>query len=126
MTHEPIRKTLAAYQSACILSDARRLALDNFYGECNPEAIAALLADLDRATAEVQEQARLNGMGSEREAALLAQVDRVTRERDASLRALRLAKDALTNSTVLDHERDWPLHRIATESVDAALGAEGV
>ncbi len=52
MTHEPIRKALAALESASILSPARRIELDNFYAECNPEAIAALLADLDRVTRE--------------------------------------------------------------------------
>lgn len=44
--------------------------------------IESLRAQLAAANAEVQEQARLNGMGAEREAKLRAQLEEVTRERD--------------------------------------------
>lgn len=47
--------------------------------------IDALRADVARLTHEVHEQARLNGMGSEREAALLAKVDALTLERDVAV-----------------------------------------
>ena len=43
--------------------------------------------ELTRLTAEVEEQARLNGMGAERELALLAKVERLTAE-NARLRGL--------------------------------------
>ena len=48
------------------------------------DEIESLRAQLAAANAEVQEQARLNGMGSEREAKLLAQLAEVTKERDAA------------------------------------------
>lgn len=43
---------------------------------------AALLRRIPGLEAEVQEQARLNGMGAERELALMAQVSRLEAERD--------------------------------------------
>ena len=43
---------------------------------------AALLHRIPELEAEVQEQARLNGMGAERELALMAQVSRLEAERD--------------------------------------------
>ena len=43
---------------------------------------AALLRRIPELEAEVQEQARLNGMGAERELALMAQVSRLEAERD--------------------------------------------
>ena len=42
-----------------------------------------LLDRLERAESECLEQARLNGMGSEREAALMAKLEAVEKERDA-------------------------------------------
>lgn len=45
-------------------------------------AAAALLRRIPELEAEVQEQARLNGMGAERELALMAQVSRLEAERD--------------------------------------------
>jgi|GEM_PF-2118102 len=41
---------------------------------------------------EVEEQARLNGMGSQREAKLLAEIDRLKRERDSLLRGEYICK----------------------------------
>ena len=43
---------------------------------------ATLRAEVERLTIEVNEQARCNGMGAERELSLLAQVERLTSERD--------------------------------------------
>jgi hypothetical protein len=40
-----------------------------------------------------------------------------------ALPALRLARDALTNSTLLDHERDWQLHHQASSAVVDAIDA---
>ena len=47
-----------------------------------PRQAAALLRRIPDLEAEVQEQARLNGMGAERELALMAQVSRLEAERD--------------------------------------------
>jgi hypothetical protein len=55
-------------RSASVVRDAIRAA-------CNPTAIRALLQRMDEAEAEVQEQARLNGMGAERELAPRARLD---------------------------------------------------
>lgn len=46
-----------------------------YIAACHPEAIRALLAERDMLETEVMEQARLNGMGSEREARLMAERD---------------------------------------------------
>lgn len=51
----------------------------------DPVALAALLqAQVDVLTAELHEEARINGMGGEREAALLARVEVLTKERDVA------------------------------------------
>jgi hypothetical protein len=51
-----------------------------FIAAANPAAILALLDELGAAHNEILEQARLNGMGSEREAALLAEREQLSRE----------------------------------------------
>lgn len=62
---------------------------------------------------ECNEQARLNGMGAEREARLIAEVERLRTERDA------LAKDAARYRWLAaDHSLAWE------EEIDAAM-AEG-
>jgi chromosome segregation ATPase len=52
-----------------------------------------LLEELAAASNEAQEQARLNGMGSEREAKLIAELERVTAERDELRLLLSKARD---------------------------------
>ena len=59
------------------------LPLAKFYAAANPAAIDELLDRLERAESECLEQARLNGMGSEREAALMAKLEAAEKERDA-------------------------------------------
>ena len=49
----------------------------------NPSAVIELLDRLEAAEADALEQARLNGMGSEREAKHLAQIAALEKERDA-------------------------------------------
>ena len=53
-----------------------------FYAASNPSAVIELLDRLEAAEADALEQARLNGMGSEREAALMAKLEAAERERD--------------------------------------------
>lgn len=48
--------------------------------------LATVTAERDAALAEVNEQTRVNGMGSEREARLLSERDAARRERDAAVR----------------------------------------
>lgn len=57
----------------------------------NPAAITELLDRLEAAESDALEQARLNGMGSEREAALMAKLEVAEKERDE----LRADLDAL-------------------------------
>ena len=53
-----------------------------FASSTPPLAILELLDRLEAAESECLEQARLNGMGSEREAALMAKLEAAERERD--------------------------------------------
>lgn len=61
-------------------------------------------AELRRLSAEVDEQCRLNGMGSEREAALMARVDRLRAVNAELLEALRLAEAGLADIGDADRE----------------------
>ena len=58
------------------------LPLAKFYAAANPATINELLDRLEAAESEALEQARLNGMGSEREAALMAKLEAA--EKDAA------------------------------------------
>ena len=66
-----------------IVRGLRRIAEEGyrFAGDAADE-IERLRASLEEAEAECFEQARLNGMGSEREAALMAKLEMAERERD--------------------------------------------
>jgi hypothetical protein len=65
--------------------------------------IRAQAAEIARLTAEVDEQARLNGMGAEREAALRGEVERLTAavaalaQREAECARLRMALETIAN-----------------------------
>ena len=67
-----------------------------FIAAANPAAVSELLDRLEAAEAEALEEARLNGMGSEREAKHLAQIAALEKERDA----LRTALDALRGKAI--------------------------
>jgi hypothetical protein len=53
-----------------------------FISAANPAAVSELLDRLEAAKSDALEQARLNGMGSEREAKHLAQIAALEKERD--------------------------------------------
>ena len=53
-----------------------------FVSSVTPLAVLELLDRLEAAESDALEQARLNGMGSEREAALMAKLEAAERERD--------------------------------------------
>jgi len=55
----------------------------DFIAAANPAAISELLDRLESAESEALEEARLNGMGSERETALIAKLEVAEKERDA-------------------------------------------
>lgn len=114
MTYEPIRKAVECFDSG-------------FIGVPYDE-LKDLLADLDRANAEVQEQARLNGMGSEHEAALLALVERVTRERDEALKDARRYRMVRRGQhwSVINGIGDTLRGEELDAAIDAALGDVGV
>lgn len=57
------------------------------------DEIGRLRAAIAAAEAETLEQARLNGMGAERELALLARAEKAERERDAAREALHRIND---------------------------------
>lgn len=59
-----------------------RKANATFIAAANPAAITELLDRLEAAESDGLEQARLNGMGGEREAALLARLEAAEKERD--------------------------------------------
>ena len=54
----------------------------DFIAAANPAAVIEILDHLEAAESECLEQARLNGMGGEREAALLAKLEAAEKERD--------------------------------------------
>jgi hypothetical protein len=92
-------------------SEALRLAdeMENYFNERGPDA-EAVAAELRRLHAEVQEQCRLNGMGSEREAKLMA-------ENNALLEALRQIAETDPVDAALDPQRAV---RVARAAIDAA------
>jgi len=63
----------SSFEAACL----------DFIAAANPAVINSLLERLEAAEADALEQARLNGMGAEREAALLAKLEAVEKERNA-------------------------------------------
>ena len=54
-----------------------------FIAAANPSTVIELINRLEDAESDALEQARLNGMGSEREAALMAKLEAAEKERDA-------------------------------------------
>lgn len=70
----------------------RRLYTVQQMQKCYEEGCKESAAEIERLTAELHEQARLNGMGSEREAALMAKVERLERE----LAALKTPEPAVS------------------------------
>ena len=56
--------------------------LKDFQEEANPSEVLEILDRLEDAESDALEQARLNGMGSEREAALMAKLEAAEKERD--------------------------------------------
>lgn len=93
-------------------SDDRAEILAEFYAATQSDTIIELLDRLEDAESDALEQARLNDMGSEREAALIAKLEAAEKERD-ELRAknhqyeMRLRKileapeDTMSNSKAL-------------------------
>lgn len=70
-------------------------------GALQPEEVAELLDRLEAAESECLEQARLNGMGSEREAALMAKLEAAEKERDECNRRRLEAADHFAAQTEL-------------------------
>ena len=73
-------------------------------GAIQTEEVAELLDRLEAAEADALEQARLNGMGSEREAALMAKLEAAEKERD-KLKELNSALYTNSNSQVIHNAR---------------------
>lgn len=71
-------------------------------GAVTPEEIHELLDRLEAAESDGLEQARLNGMGSEREAALLSKIEAAEKERD---NARELADTLALALNTSNHER---------------------
>ena len=75
-TYNPVVATAEDDDVVCWEANARLIAA------ANPAVISELLDRLEAAEADALEQARLNGMGSEREAALLSKLEAAEKERD--------------------------------------------
>lgn len=75
----------SSFEAACL----------DFIAAANPAVINSLLERLEAAESDALEQARLNGMGSEREAALMAKLEAAEKERDALRAALRHEADCV-------------------------------
>ena len=74
-TYNPVVATAEDDEVACWDANARLIAA------ANPAVISELLDRLEAAEADALEQARLNGMGSEREAALMAKLEAAKKDR---------------------------------------------
>ena len=83
-------------------------------GAIQTEEVAELLDRLEAAESDALEQARLNGMGSEREAALMAKLEAAEKERDA----LRAKIETAENDTA--HE----LRSLAASALRVVKGWE--
>ena len=75
----------------------------DFIAAANPAAVIEILDRLEAAESECLEQARLNGMGGEREAALMAKLEAAEIERDS---AKKLADSLALALNTSNHERD--------------------
>ena len=84
--------------------------LQDFQKEANPAAITELLDRLEHAESECLEQARLNGMGAEREAALMAKLEAAEKER--GIDEQRIA-DLMEELNRVGHENDALRSKIA-------------
>ena len=78
----------------------------SFIAAANPAAVSELLDRLEAAKSDALEQARLNGMGSEREAKHLAQIAALEKERDA-LRAELGTIGAKVPAEYCAYSKDW-------------------
>ncbi len=86
----------SSFEAACL----------DFIAAANPVAVSELLDRLEAAEAEALEEARLNGMGSEREAKHLAQIAALEKERDA----MRAQLDTISTKVHVEYcaySKDW-------------------
>ena len=84
----------------------------DFIAAANPAAVIEILDHLEAAESEALEEARLNGMGSEREAALIAKLEAAEKERDdakAAAENIALKLDYLRSKleTAKNAQNDW-------------------
>ena len=70
-------------------------------GAIQTEEVAELLDRLEAAESDALEQARLNGMGSEREAALMAKLEAAEKERDALRAKIETAENDAAHQKAL-------------------------
>ncbi len=99
--------------------------------EMSKRAASLAAAELRRLHAEVEEQCRLNGMGSEREAALMAQVERKSeaiqrlwKERD-ELRAVNEELLGALKAMLTNWEEDPAYGSDAADKARAAIAKAG-
>ena len=81
----------SSFEAACL----------DFIAAANPAAVIEILDRLEVAESEALEQARLNGMGSEREAALLAKLEAAEKERDALRAKIETAENDAAHQKAL-------------------------
>ena len=95
--NSPYNQLAICYRNSRALTDAK------FIAAANPAAISELLDRLEAAESDGLEQARLLGMGGEREAALMAKLEAAEKERDSTRKLADSLALALNTS---NHERD--------------------
>ena len=80
-------------------------------GAIQTEEVAELLDRLEAAESDALEQARLNGMGSEREAVLMAKLEVAEKERDWNAERLEDAIEELTalRAKIAEMEKQEPV-----------------
>ena len=91
----------------------------DFIAAANPAAVIEILDRLEAAESECLEQARLNGMGGEREAALMAKLEAAEIERDS---AKKLADSLALALNTSNHERDALRAKVAERERQEPVG----
>ncbi len=99
-----------------------------FYAAANPATVIELINRLEAAESDALEQARLNGMGSEREAALMAKLEAAEKERESWKGLAQQFGNELdtVRAKVAEMEKQEPVAWCATDETGTVIEALGM
>lgn len=86
-------KSLAKAVQAATTKQEKSIAISDLHDSLNSQVVLDILDRLEAAESEVIEEARLNGIGSEREAALMAKLEAAEKSDAESIAMYRKARD---------------------------------